>query len=420
MTRTEKLLTELIALPSVNPAFAPPSPAVGPRCRAASDDQQVVPTNPRVGEKRVADFLATVAASAGLEVDFQKVLPGRSNVIARVLPPGIIRQTILLAPHLDTVGADDSQFVPRRKNGRLHGRGACDTKGSVAAMLTALCELANTKSRPQETEIIFAGLVDEENAQAGSRALVGQASSLSSERDSASRKKLCTGFAGAGRQDARPALAIVGEPTSLQVVTAHKGSLWLQLETRGRAAHGATPQLGQNAVHQMARIVDALETDYAAQLRRRRHPLLGTATVNVGMISGGAQPNIVPDRCIITIDRRTLPGETEAGVRREIAVLLRAKKLSAKISSTKLAPCLSLETNPKLPLVRQFLRSAGQTRPMGVDFFCDAAVLSDGGIPSVVFGPGDIAQAHTAHEWISLDSLERGKNLLLNFLKSLP
>ena len=317
-----------------------------------------------------------------------------SNLIARLLPRNKIRQTILLAPHLDTVGADDSQFVPRRKNGRLYGRGACDTKGSVAAMLTALGELANAKSRPLETEIVFAGLVDEENAQAGSRALTAG------------------GF--------KATFAIVGEPTRLQVVTAHKGSIWLQLETRGKAAHGATPQLGQNAVHEMARIVDMLETDYAARLRRRRHPLLGTATVNVGTISGGTQPNIVPDRCVITIDRRTLPGETETSVRREIAALLRAKRLPANISSTKLAPCLPLETSPKLPLVRQFLRSVGQTRPAGVDFFCDAAVLSRGGIPSVVFGPGDIAQAHTADEWISLDSLERGKNLLLSFLKSLP
>jgi succinyl-diaminopimelate desuccinylase len=397
MTRTEKLLAELIALPSVNPAFVPKSGTTARQAR-------------HYGEKNVADFLASVAARAGFEVELQKVSPGRSNVIARLLPPGKIRQTILLAPHLDTVGADDSQFVPHRENGRLYGRGACDTKGSVAAMLTALCELANMKSRPSETEIVFAGLVDEENAQAGSRALVGQASRRTpffpKVRD---------------RRDACPtALAIVGEPTRLQVVTAHKGSLWLQLETRGRAAHGATPQLGQNAVHEMARVVDALETDYAARLRRRRHPLLGRATVNVGMISGGAQPNIVPDRCAITIDRRTLPGETETGVRREIAGLLRAKRLSAKISSTKLAPCLPLETNPKLPLVRRFLRSVGQACPAGVDFFCDAAVLSRGGIPSVVFGPGDIAQAHTADEWISLDSLERGKNLLLNFLESLP
>jgi acetylornithine deacetylase/succinyl-diaminopimelate desuccinylase-like protein len=416
MTRTEKLLAELIALPSVNPAFVPQS---GTTARPAR----------YYGEKRVADFLASVAARVGLEVELQPVFGVRghvralesgdmsphsqiehSNIIARLLPPGKIRQTILLAPHLDTVGADDSQFVPRRENGRLYGRGACDTKGSVAAMLTALCELANTKSRPRETEIVFAGLVDEENAQAGSRAFVGQASRLSpffkKVRD---------------RRDACPTvLAIVGEPTRLRVVTAHKGSLWLQLETRGRAAHGATPQLGENAVHEMARIVDALETDYAARLRHRRHPLLGTATVNVGTIHGGTQPNIVPDGCAITIDRRTLPGETESGVRREIAALLRAKKLPAKISSKKLAPCLPLETSPKLPLVRQFLRSVGQARPAGVDFFCDAAVLAEGGIPSVVFGPGDIAQAHTADEWISLVSLERGKNLLLRFLHSLP
>ena len=167
-----------------------------------------------------------------------------------MLPRNKIKQTILLAPHLDTVGADESQFIPQRKNGRLHGRGACDTKGSVAAMLTALCELAEAKSRPLETEIVFAGLIDEEHAQAGSRALAA------------------SGF--------NADLAIVGEPTKLQVVTAHKGSLWLQLETRGQAAHGATPQLGKNAVHEMARVVGILETDYAAQLRRRKHKLLGS------------------------------------------------------------------------------------------------------------------------------------------------
>jgi acetylornithine deacetylase/succinyl-diaminopimelate desuccinylase-like protein len=215
-------------------------------------------------------------------------------------------------------------------------------------------------------------------------------------------------------------LAIVGEPTKLQVVTAHKGSLWLRLETRGRAAHGATPHLGKNAIHEMARVVEVMETDYAARLRRRKHGLLGAGTVNVGTICGGAQPNIVPDACVIQVDRRTLPGETESSVRREMNLLLAAKKLSVKISSTKLAPCLPLETDAKLPLVRQFLRSTGQAKPAGVDYFCDAAVLSAAGIPSVVFGPGDIAQAHTADEWISLAALERGKNFLLHFLKSLP
>ena len=376
MTKTEKLLSDLIALPSVNPAFLPAGDA-------------------RAGEQRVADFLATVAAQAGLDIEIQKVFPGRSNLLARLSPPGKIRQRLLLAPHLDTVpAADESQFVPRTKNGRLFGRGACDTKGSVAAMLTALCALANAKQRPQETEIIFAGLVDEENAQAGSRALAAQ------------------GF--------KADLAIVGEPTQLKVVTAHKGSLWLRLETRGKSAHGARPELGRNAVHAMARIVDTLETDYAAQLRRRRHPLLGCATVNVGMIRGGTQPNIVPDACAITIDRRTLPGETEAGVRREITALLKRKNIPAQFTNTKLAPTSALETKTSLPLVRQFMQSAGQSRPAGVDYFCDASVLAGAGIPSVVFGPGDIAQAHTADEWIALASLERAQEILLRFFQSLP
>jgi succinyl-diaminopimelate desuccinylase len=375
VTRTEKLLAELIALPSVNPAFLPPR-------------------HPLAGEKSVADFLAATGARAGLDVEFQKVLPGRRNVLARLRPPEKIRRTILLAPHLDTVVADGTQFIPQRRNGRLHGRGACDTKGSIAAMFGALCELAASKARPAATEIVFAGLIDEENAQTGSRALAD------------------SGFAAD--------FAIVGEPTKLQVVTAHKGCLWLRLETRGRTAHGAMPQLGKNAVHEMARVVEVLESDYAAALRRRKHQLLGHATVNVGTIHGGMQPNIVPGSCVIEVDRRTLPGESENFVRREIAVWLRKKRLSAKISSTKLAPALPLETDAKLPLVQSFLRATGQTRPVGVDYFCDAAVLAAAEIPSVVFGPGDIAQAHTADEWISLAELERGKNLLLNFLKSLP
>ena len=142
--------------------------------------------------------------------------------------------------------------------------------------------------------------------------------------------------------------------------------------------------------------------------------------MNVGKISGGTQPNIVPDSCVIEIDRRTLPGETEKSVLAEIRALLATKKLSAKISSAKLAPALALETDFKLPLVQNFLRSAGQTRPAGVDYFCDASVLSAAGIPSVVFGPGDIAQAHTADEWISLAQLERAKNLLVRFFLTLP
>lgn len=374
MEAATKLLRELVALPSVNPAFLP------------ADDA-------RAGEQRVAEFLAHQARKAGLDfVGFQKVVPSRSNFLTSLSPVGKVERRILLAPHLDTVGAEDNQFRPVIKNGRLHGRGACDTKGSVAAFFTALCAVAKSKQRPQHTEIIFAGLVDEENRQWGSRALAD------------------SGFAAD--------LAIVGEPSHCRVVTAHKGDLWLRLETRGKAAHGARPELGRNAVHGMARVVDLLETDYATQLRGRRHPLLGHGTVNVGSIRGGVQANIVPDRCEISIDRRTLPGETQASVCREIQALLRKHKLAATIAKSALCP--ALETDPRQPLVREFLKAAGQSRPIGVDYFCDAAVLASGGIPSVVFGPGDIAQAHTADEWIALSQLNRATALLTRFLLSLP
>jgi acetylornithine deacetylase/succinyl-diaminopimelate desuccinylase-like protein len=206
----------------------------------------------------------------------------------------------------------------------------------------------------------------------------------------------------------------------LRVVTAHKGSLWLRLETRGKAAHGSCPDLGRNAVHEMARVVDLLQTDYARQLKKRRHPLLGCATVSVGSIQGGSQPNIVPAFCEASVDRRTLPGETESSVQAELARLFRRHKLHALVRDEKLSPCLSMETNAELPLVRKFLQAARQKAPLGANYFCDASVLAQAGIPSIVFGPGDIAQAHTAVEWIALRSLEAAASCLLKFFRSLP
>ncbi|HEY5914642.1 MAG TPA: M20 family metallopeptidase [Verrucomicrobiae bacterium] len=374
MTKTEKLLAELIELRSINPAFLPEEDAW-------------------TGERRVAEFIAAIAADAGLEIEFCEVLPGRPNLFARLRPAGRVRSRVWLVPHLDTVGGAEEQFTPRKRNGRFYGRGACDTKGSVAAMLSALCQLAGQKERPASTEITLVAVIDEEIGQAGSRWLA--------------------------KSGLKADLAIIGEPTRLKVVTAHKGSSWLRLETRGKSAHGARPELGRNAIHLMARIVDLLETDYAAELRRRRHPLLGPPTVSVGVIRGGTQPNIVPDRCVLEVDRRTLPGETENGLRREMSRFLRKHRLSAACSSSKLAPCLPLETDPRHPLVVQLMCAARQEEPAGVHYFCDASVLARAGIPSVVFGPGDIAQAHTANEWISLAALERGTATLLGFLQSL-
>ena len=371
-----RLLQDLIALPSVNPAFF-------------SDPQLH-------GEHRVAAFLESAARRQGLDVESQAVVPGRSNLLVRLSPRGEVRHRVLLAPHMDTVGepAYALQLTPVVRDGRIYGRGACDTKGSVAAFFQSLLNVAASGPRPNHTEILFVGLIDEENMQLGSRH-----------------------FAQHGPQGD---LAIVGEPTGLEIVTAHKGDVWLRLRTTGRSAHGATPHRGKNAVTAMARIVLALETEYAAELAARpAHPRLGRPTVNVGRIDGGRQPNIVPAECTIDIDRRTLPGETEAGVRREIITLLRRHGLKASYDNLRTSPCEPLETCPDLPLVRSLTRAARRKGTRGVHYFTDAAPLAAGGTPSVVFGPGDIAQAHTEREWLAISQLEKSIQILERFLRAL-
>ena len=375
MTGLAQLLQDLIALPSVNPAF-------------------VEANHPFCGEQRVADHLLDLARQAGLDAELQPVRDGRANLLAKLTPSGKATSRIVLAPHLDTIVADADQLKPRLEKDRIHGRGACDTKGSVTAMFGALLDLAASGARPQHTEIVFAGVIDEENNQLGSRALVK------------------SGF--------KADLAIVGEPTRCDVVSAHKGNVWLRLETKGRAAHGSTPHLGRNAILEMARVVELLETRYAKQLSRKKHPLLGSPTINVGVVRGGQQPNIVPAHCEILADRRMIPGETEVGIRRELTALFRAAGLKVAIGETKGVECPALETDPDQPLVQQFLKSAGRKASLGVNYFCDAAVFGRGGTPAIVFGPGDIAQAHTADEWISVRQLERAHGVLVKFLRSLP
>ena len=375
ISKAGKLLKDLIALPSVNPAFLPAG-------------------HPFAGEGAVADFLADKAAKAGLDVELQRARGGRANVLISFSPPGRVRQRILLAPHMDTVGGEDLPrlVAPRVEGNRMYGRGACDTKGSVACMFAALIALANSRIHATGTEVTLAALVDEESEQAGSRTLA--------------------------KSGYRADLAIVGEPTRLKLVTAHKGVLWLELRTRGKAAHGARPELGVNAVHEMARAVDLVETLYASRLRKRNHRLLGRATVNIGAMHGGNQPNIVPASCTALLDRRMLPGESDGEVIREIQSLLRSRGLKVAICPLHPAECPALETDTRNACVRRFMKVLGQRSPAGVDYFSDAGVLASAGIPSVLFGPGDIAQAHTPNEWIDLRQVEQASDLLARFLQS--
>ena len=375
MSQVVKLLRDLIALPSVNNAFLPPG-------------------DPHAGEELVADYLKNRARKAGLEIETQATNSGRDNLIVRLKPLGQATHRIILAPHMDTVGGDlDKIFRPTKKGERLHGRGACDTKGSVAVMFHAMEHLAK-RHRPANTEIVFIGFVDEECNQTGSRAF--------------SKLKL------------KANLALVGEPTRCRVVTAHKGDLWLRLSTRGKAAHGARPELGRNAVHTMAKCIDTIETEYAQNLGKRRHPVLGHPTINTGIVRGGSQPNIVPDVCEADLDRRTLPGESFTTISREIGEVLKKRGLKARLTNVKGYTCPAMETDPTLPMVQQLMRTVRQTKPLGVDYYCDAANIATTGVPAIVWGPGDIAQAHTADEWISIRQIERGMDVLTRFLLSLP
>ena len=375
MSQVVKLLRDLIALPSVNNAFLPPG-------------------DPHAGEELVADYLKNRARKAGLEIETQATNSGRDNLIVRLKPLGQATHRIILAPHMDTVGGDlDKIFRPTKKGERLHGRGACDTKGSVAVMFHAMEHLAK-RHRPANTEIVFIGFVDEECNQTGSRAF--------------SKLKL------------KANLALVGEPTRCRVVTAHKGDLWLRLSTRGKAAHGARPELGRNAVHTMAKCIDTIETEYAQNLGKRRHPVLSPPTINTGIVRGGSQPNIVPDVCEADLDRRTLPGESFTTISREIGEVLKKRGLKARLTNVKGYTCPAMETDPTLPMVQQLMRTVRQTKPLGVDYYCDAANIAATGVPAIVWGPGDIAQAHTADEWISIRQIERGMDVLTRFLLSLP
>ena len=167
-------------------------------------------------------------------------------------------------------------------------------------------------------------------------------------------------------------------------------------------------------------MVDVLETEYAKLLRQRSHPLLGSPTCNVGVIRGGTQPNIVPEQAWIDIDRRTLPGETATGVWREIRTLLNRHGLKTDHTDLKGVDSPALETDPQLPLVQEFLRASRRRKTLGVHYFTDAAPITSGGTPAIVFGPGNIAQAHTADEWLDLKQLDQAVAIVTRFLRAQP
>jgi acetylornithine deacetylase/succinyl-diaminopimelate desuccinylase-like protein len=358
-----QLLSDLVALESVNPAY---------------------PGGGR-GEAAVADYVEEYCRRLGLVVTRQPVLAGRDNILAE-LPVRGARQTLLFEAHMDTVdlGPMGAQALrPERRDGRLYGRGSCDTKGSLAAMMLALAALQATRERLRVNVMLLAS-VDEEHGFSGVTAFVASKFPVHA--------------------------AVVGEPTELRIVVAHKGCVRWRLSTVGRAAHSSRPEEGDNAIEQMAEVVQALRA-FQTRLRARRHPLVGAPTMSVGRIWGGTGVNTVPARCTIEIDRRLIPGEDAPGALAEVDAFLAAYSAAhpgLKISREE--PFVAdwpLETPDQAAVV-----SAGRAactdlgllaQPIGVPYGTDASKLwALGGIPAIVLGPGSIAQAHTAEEYVAL------------------
>jgi acetylornithine deacetylase len=377
MHETARLLRDLVAIPSVNPMGRPLQ-------------------GPEIYEHRVTVYLEDFFRSLGVPYERQTIAPLRDNIVARYEPSGAA-STLIFEVHQDTVPTDQMSidpFAARIDNGRLYGRGACDIKGGMAAMLTAFARVVRDK--PAGTlRLLMACTVDEEFTFLGVQRLV--------------RDDLGKGG---------PAHAVVAEPTGLNIVHAHKGALRWTLTTTGRSCHSSRPELGVNAIHRMAVLLPLVE-QYAGQLRASRiDPLLGPATLSVGRIEGGTSVNTVPDFCRIELDRRVLPGEALSAVPGQLTAHLRERApadLAFECSEPWLA-CPALNPEGSAELVAQLGQAidavVGRHQVEPVPYGTDASTLALAGVPSVVFGPGDIACAHTCDEWVPLNEVEQAAEIL--------
>jgi acetylornithine deacetylase len=353
-------------------------------------------TNPSLvpggaGESAIAAFVAQWLQSRGLEVTVEEIEPARPNVVAVARGSGGGR-SLMLNAHMDTVGPGGmaDPCVPRRDGDRLHGRGAFDMKASLAAIMLVGEAAASADWRG---DLIVTAVADEEYSSIGTARI---ASTMSADA------------------------AIVTEPTGLELCVAHKGFAWLEIETRGIAAHGSLPDDGIDAIAAMGPVLTGLSHLQERLGAGARHPLLGAASVHASLISGGTELSTYPDRCTLGIERRTIPGETPEAVEAEFGDLLSGIAATDPRFEATLEMGLvrePFEVDPAHPfpaLVREIAsRDLGRDIPVtGAFGWMDSALLAAAGIPTVIFGP-DGAGAHADEEWVDLPSAAATCRILL-------
>jgi acetylornithine deacetylase len=370
---TLSLLSDLVSVNSMNPSLVPGAP----------------------GEAAVAQVAAQAMKAGGLDVVFQEAAPGRPNVVG-VLEGREPGPAIMLCGHLDTVGVEGmtNPFTPRIADGRLYGRGAQDMKGGVAAMIAAAIELARDWKRGR---LIVACVADEEYESLGAEALVQQWTA-----------------------DA----AVVTEPTDLTMAVGHKGFAWIEVTTTGRAAHGSRPLEGRDAIIDMGRVLMELNAKDRELQARPPSAHQGTASLHASIISGGRELSVYPDRCVLQVERRTVTGEEDSVVVREINAILESLhtadhgfRADARLMTSR--PPYRLSPTEPLPVaLAAALEGRGlPATPCGMSFWTDAAILAGAGIPSVLFGPGG-AGLHSIEEYVNLADVDVCRDVLIDTVRS--
>jgi len=368
------LARALIQIDSRNPTLAPDSPGEGDCARA----------------------LASVLDDWGFSVQLIESEPGRPSVVARIGPDDA--PALMLNGHLDVVGVEGmvhEPFAAEIRNDRIYGRGSADMKGGLAAICAAAVTAASANSNRQ---ILVTAVVDEEYESLGMRAL------------------LAAGI--------RAEAAIIAEPTRLAICPAHRGFAWFDVALRGRAAHGSRYDVGVDAITHAGLLLAELERLEQTREAGPRHPLLGRGSLHASTIRGGVGLSTYPESCNLEIERRTLPGESGEKALREITdacARVKAKHSNFDARITLTTAQLPSDVPLDSPIVKRLEGALGRegmpVRIEGLSAWTDAALLNEAGIPTVCFGPGDIALAHAAEEFVPVEEIESATRVLTRVVR---